>query len=661
MGTTPANCSSGTVIFTGIGTSFTHTGLTGGTTYFYRACALDKAGNISTGASASATPSGASVGPVTPTLVGFVPGVGSARDVVVNSATGVAYVASADFGLSVVNVTQPASPVVTGAANPPFYGGRVAFAGTHAFVAGNGWAVVVDISNPADPTPVGTLAGTMGGVAMAGQYAYALLYVAGNPGHYDLVVVSLAVPSAPAIVGRTTVGGGGDVKVVGSLAYVAAAAAGLQIVDVSNPAAPRIVGTANTPGSAKAVAVANGYAYVADTSTLQVIDVRNSSAPFVAGSLASAANAVAVAGTRAYAVNGSQLLVIDVATPTSPRLLSATDSRGAQAVAAMGNVVLLASPMVDHSANTGGLYVEDASIPTSPVVRANALGGFPSADVAATGTLAAVAGNTGLKVVDVSNPAFPRSVGTLVAASMMKVAMAGQYAYVLQYVSGNPGHYDLVVVSLGAPTAPAIVGRITVGGGSAVKAVGTLVYVAAGATGLQIVDVSNPAAPRILGTANTPGSAKGVAVANGYAYVADTTTIQVVDVHNASGPFIVGSLATAANAVAVAGSRVYALSGSQLLVIDVASPSAPRLLSATNGYGAQAIDVVGTRAFLATPALDHGDPAAGIRVVDVTNAAAPLLVEQIEVPGSPLAVFATPSYVYAADDAAVVDVIKVGP
>jgi hypothetical protein len=51
-----STCSSGTVLFTGSATSFTHTGLTNGTTYYYRVCASDAAGNISAGATATATP-----------------------------------------------------------------------------------------------------------------------------------------------------------------------------------------------------------------------------------------------------------------------------------------------------------------------------------------------------------------------------------------------------------------------------------------------------------------------------------------------------------------------------------------------------------------------------------------------------------------------------
>ena len=51
-----ASCTNGTQLLLGTATTYTHTGLTNGTTYYYRACAFDTAGNVSTGATASATP-----------------------------------------------------------------------------------------------------------------------------------------------------------------------------------------------------------------------------------------------------------------------------------------------------------------------------------------------------------------------------------------------------------------------------------------------------------------------------------------------------------------------------------------------------------------------------------------------------------------------------
>ncbi len=52
--TPPSSCTSGTQLLLGNATSFTHTNLTNRTTYYYRVCARDNAGNTSTGASVNA-------------------------------------------------------------------------------------------------------------------------------------------------------------------------------------------------------------------------------------------------------------------------------------------------------------------------------------------------------------------------------------------------------------------------------------------------------------------------------------------------------------------------------------------------------------------------------------------------------------------------------
>ena len=54
--TAPATCSAGTLLAESAGPSWTHTGLTAGTTYRYRICAVDRAGNLSPGATATAMP-----------------------------------------------------------------------------------------------------------------------------------------------------------------------------------------------------------------------------------------------------------------------------------------------------------------------------------------------------------------------------------------------------------------------------------------------------------------------------------------------------------------------------------------------------------------------------------------------------------------------------
>ncbi len=64
------------------------------------------------------------------------------------------------------------------------------------------------------------------------------------------------------------------VAVSGTVAYVADAGFGLQVIDVSDPGSPAILGSVDTPGAANGVAISGTVAYVAVLgSGLQVIDV----------------------------------------------------------------------------------------------------------------------------------------------------------------------------------------------------------------------------------------------------------------------------------------------------------------------------------------------------------------------------------------------------
>src|SRR5207244_6012511 len=128
------------------------------------------------------------------------------------------------------------------------------------------------------------------------------------------------------------------------------------------------------------------------------------------GSYATLAYSLAVASGRLYAVNNLNLTILDVTNPAVPTLLSTSNSHGAQGVAAAGTLVYLASPIVDPSVGTGGLYVIDATVPVAPRMAAHSVGGFASSDVAVGGSLAVATGSgngIGTAVVDVSTPSAP--------------------------------------------------------------------------------------------------------------------------------------------------------------------------------------------------------------------------------------------------------------
>ena len=247
-------------------------------------------------------------------------------------------------------------------------------------------------------------------VDVSGSFAYIAAGAAG------LQVVNVADPSRPSIVGSVaTPGNADDVKVAGTFAYIADGAAGLHVADVSAPSTPRLVGVVGTPGTAQGVVVRGNLAYVADGSSgLQVIDVSRADRPVLIGTIDTpgTAKGVDVEGTRAVVADGSAgIQVVDVADPTRPMIIGSRATNGqAQDVVLRGSTVYVA----DFARS---FTVIDITDPTNPVLGPSTpspTGGLLN-DVAVVGRFALGADVlfvNGVPIIDVSDPTnpIPRSI-----------------------------------------------------------------------------------------------------------------------------------------------------------------------------------------------------------------------------------------------------------
>ena len=197
-------------------------------------------------------------------------------------------------------------------------------------------------------------------------------------------------------------------------------------------------------------------------------------------------------------------------------------------------------------------------------------------DVVVTGDFAYVAaGPSGLRIVDVTNPAGPLEVGFYdTPGSATGLAVSGNYAYVADEGARLP------VVDITNPSVPFEAGfYYSPGGALGVVVSGNYAYVAAGYWGLRVVNIANPAAPTEVGFYDTPGNAQDVAVAGNYAYVADGWGgLRVVDITNPAAPFEVGFYDTPGFAwgVAVSGNYAYVADwDGGLRVVNIMNPAAP--------------------------------------------------------------------------------------
>ena len=177
-----------------------------------------------------------------------------------------AFVADTRYGLRVVSIANPAAPALVGGLATPYGAVDVVVEGSLAYVKSrNGSLRVIDVRDPTHPVEKGHLDlvdNPWGGLYVAGHTVY-WTYTVTNP--VGLLIIDVANPASPVVVGRLNTGGATEgVVVVGRYAYIADGAGGLRIAAVSDPRRPREVGHHDMFGPANAVAVNEEFAYVAD-------------------------------------------------------------------------------------------------------------------------------------------------------------------------------------------------------------------------------------------------------------------------------------------------------------------------------------------------------------------------------------------------------------
>lgn len=231
-----------------------------------------------------------------------------------------------------------------------------------------------------------------------------------------------------------------NVDVSGNHAYVAAGAAGLQIVDVSDRKLPRIVGSLDTPGNANDVRVVGNRVYIADGSAgLQIIDVTNPTSPSLLGSVDTPGEAqdVVVVGTRAYVADGAAgLHIINVSNPSAPVILGTIDTSGtAKGVDVSGSFAAVAD-------GPNAVRIVDVADDANPQIVGNVTINGDVKDLVVRGSLAYVAAFTGgFQIVDFSTPSNPRVVGSVPGSPSgfvpRDVELSGNFAFAAEQLFPN--------------------------------------------------------------------------------------------------------------------------------------------------------------------------------------------------------------------------------
>ncbi len=553
--------------------------------------------------------------------------------------------------LIVLDIANLANPREVGATEPfGWYVEDVAVVGNTAFVAAGGAGLyIVDVSNPARPVVAGSLdtPGYAEGMVVVGRYAY----VADGPA--GLRVVDIGNPTHLAEVGRAyNLNYAFDVAVEGGYAYIAAAGAGLLVADISDPTKPREVGALDTPGYAYGIAVSGTTAYVADGwGGLRVVDIADPSRLREIGSVDTPGWAfnVEVQARVAYVADGwGGLRVLDVTKQATPAEIGSY-----QPDRVFASSLVISENRLYVADREAGLRVIDALDPARPVQLGLYRPFGYAADVGAAGNYAYVAaGQYGLRVVDISDPTRPREVGSETAVGWAEtIAVAGQHAYIgtLPYEGSR-----LQVVNIADPAHPTLVSSLALEPGVSRDIVvrDGIAYIA-DEWGLQLIDVSNPLTPVRLsftdlhtGASGQPATV-GIDVKGNMAFIAQSEGgLLVVDVSDPRKPTLAATYKSPdilkVVSLVVLGKRVYMGDHGRLQIVDISSATRPK------GLGFVPVSGTIDGMALAGDDLYLAGGATGLEAMEVSAPQTPVTMGNRYLPGSTLEVAVAGDLVYAA-------------
>jgi len=481
--------------------------------------------------------------PLNPVIIGHasVPG----NPLVWNSSLGInhAFLAAGTSGLKIFDVTIPSGPAYLSSYAVNATG--VLVSGNLAYVVSSNFGLrILDVSNPQSVTLLGEcpIPGSPCRIVVFDGHAF-IANATGNPGG-GINVADVSDPSSPTLV-TTVAGYWENISGNGHVVCATAAYQGCLVLDVADPALPQTASQFDLPGVMDDVAISGDYAFTGSNG-FRVFDISNKTKPVqvgyedTGGSIVEAAGNVVVYAPRSMGAS-NMVSMMDVSDPQNPvnlghytcpfmtndldvqdhyafvacwwdgfRILDFSNPsqptqaahgfgwvNGAvpgeeycyvQALDAEGDYLYLIDYKPFPDEDTKGLYIFDISQPGSPqLVKRYADLQSSGYDVMVYDGYAYVADNLGgLEVIDVSDPLNPASAGYCTLPDVAwSLDVQYPYACVANYILGG-----VQIVNIASPSSPQVAGYYKRTGCFALGVAMDQddIYIADGPAGLQIYD-----------------------------------------------------------------------------------------------------------------------------------------------------------------------------
>jgi len=580
-----------------------------------------------------------------------------------------AYVADGASGLCIIDVSNPAAPSPVGACDTDGWAHGVFVSGDYAYI-GDWWngLVVIDVSDPFNPVEVGHLdtPGNSRNLELIGNLVYL-----GDCTFGGFRTIDVSDPENPVELDfYDTPHRAWDVSVWDTLSFIGDRNTGLLVFNTSDPENFTLIGSYDTPCDAYRLDVVETHAYVADRdSGLCIIDVSDPTNPDRVGTCQTLGTVycVDVVGDYAFmAIRDCGLCIVEVADPANPSPRDCFSSPGdASGVMVLGDYAYVADADSGLQIYDVSYYVEypDISTVEDTLDFGDQVVGQDSADLTLT------VDNNGTKNLYISHVSVSGYDCTIDFDNWVVIQPNNSHDFtvtftpqearsltgVLSITSNDPdGNYSVRLIGAGVGTFTEIGSFDSPGSASHIVVDGNFGFIADGDSGLCVIDLSDPADPVGLGCYDTDGSANFVMLRGSFAYLADGDHgLVILDISDPVNISEVGSYDTPGNARALAICGDYAFvadGGSGLRIIDISDPTNPDETGFFDTTGdAVDVKVSDDLAFVA-----DGD--AGLRVINVSDPHNPREIGFID-PDDPISgVDLRGDYAYLANGLRIVDI-----
>ena len=470
---------------------------------------------------------------------------------------------------------------------------------------------VVDVSDPAQPILVSFVntSGEARGVFVEGNFAY----IADGDGAHaagGLRVVDISNPQSPVLKGSFTTNNASFVVVDGSHAYVAGD--GFWILDVSEPTNPIEMSAMDTSENFTDLAVAGNYAYlVKDASehgvcskSLWIVDIQDPAAPIPITSIptenvigeAINGKGIQVANNLAYLVVDSGFEILDVTDDNRPAVGHLATVGAVHRMAFFDDYLYL----IAGGACGGVLKSIDILDLNNPEFATECVecGGAHRIEIKDGQAYFATSGD-GLKIFRIGGTDQPALLGQLILG---EEGARGIYDFTFvgeDYIALSMELFMLRIVDVENPAEPTEVAALTLNGlGSAqAAATGNYLYVplvsckeSECASALQIIDIADPSNPFLVNIIELIGINQSAAVSGKHLFLSISSCnsesssspcleeLLVFGLDDPARPNEVGSLNVPdrITRILAQASYIYLLGESSLTIVDIADPASPR-------------------------------------------------------------------------------------